>query len=412
MPEETPVESAPVPETDQGSLTPSANSDYSLATRDKLNAWLDDDADDDVSIDEVAEAEGEAGDEDAEVEEIEAEAEVEEVEEAADEFDDESDLETEDDDEDFEAEETEEETEESGPEEEDAEDVEAEEPDEDQPRNFAVVDEEGNPADLPGDFKLRYRADGADREYTLDEVVERAQLGENYNRRSQELAQSQREFEQNKQQWTEQSQAQVNNAWNEFMKTARRFAEDPDFREQFLDEWERISSDPQELQRTIKANQAEQLERELEQYRRREAEEFSRRVWGTVDQIIEEAAQDYPYANSDKVRSRFQAIYQQRGQEALRESVLKDIMREEHEAVADIVQAEKERALAEVTGSVRRQAVKKVVDQHNKQTAKAVKRDKVAKKVPAAPQAPAAKAKKGPKSFEDSRKALQDWADN
>lgn len=412
MSDNTPVESNPATaDGGQGpTLTPSANSDYSLAVRTGLDAWLGDDGDDDDDIDEGAEAgEEEAGEESAEGEEPEAE-----VEEVEDEDEgDASDPEAPEDEEDAEDSDSEEEAEEADPEEEEAaEEAEAEETDDDQPKDYAVVTDDDAPAALPKNVKFRYRADGADREYTLDEVIERAKLGENYNRRSQDLANQGREFEQQKQQWQEGATQQLNTAWNEFVQTARRFAEDPDFREEFLDEWERINSDPKELERTLKAQQAEQLERELAEYKRREAAEFSQRVWGTVDTIIQEAQQDFKYANPERVRARFQALYQTRGQEVLREATLREIMREEHEAVASVVEAERERALAEVNGQVRRQAVKTAVAQQNKQTAKAVKREQVAKKVPATPSRAAAKAEKPPKTFEDSRKKLQSWADD
>lgn len=267
---------------------------------------------------------------------------------------------------------------------------------------------------------LRYRADGQERERPLDEVIRFAQLGENYDRRSRELAQRQRDQEAQYQERLQTLGRQLQEQQAQLAETLRRFAEDEEYREQFLLEWQQLTQNPELLQLHMKAARADELEREQQARAQRELETWNRQVWQTVDAVLaegigtDEAPGPYRYANAEWVRRRFHEAYQQRGQQVLSDAFLRRLMEEEHSAVASVVEAEKRRALelarSEAERAVAEARAAAVVETRNQITDKALDRAKTARRVVTKGNSPQPGKKTGEvKTYSDAKKKLASW---
>lgn len=398
----------PAPADPAAALTPSRNSSYDLARREKLAAWLAD-ADDEPEAEETVEEEAatsDEGEEDSSPQDAEAQA----GEPAA--------LATPDEEGAADGEEAGTATVDAAPTQKEAaaktSGPRKEERSREPKRYTAKVGDEEWEA--PEGLVLRYKADGEERERTLDEVVRYAQLGENYDRRSRELASRQRELEARFAQEREQLHQQYATALNQLLETARRFAEDAEFREQFLEEYERLQSNPEELELRAKAQRAEQYERQLEELRKQQLANWQRQMWQNVDAIIAENAETYPYADAKRVRERWYQAYLRDPSTAASEPFLVNLMREEHEAIARIVEDERQRVEQELTSKYQREIqqakAEAVVQRTNQTTDQALARERVARKVPNATPAPVPKAGARIKTYQDASRALREWAES
>lgn len=268
---------------------------------------------------------------------------------------------------------------------------------------------------VPEDLTFTYKADGAERTRTLDEVIRYAQLGENYDRRSRELAQSQRDLEVEFDTRFRTLNEQYQQAWNDVMELTRRLAEDDDFREEYLEEYHRLKANPEELQIRLRAQKAEQYEQMLNELQRRQHEEWERQVWNTVDQIIGEQLADYdpdtrePLAR--RIRDRFHFEFSRRGSAALKESLLLDLIDEERGFIDRAVEAARRQVESQLGPQVRQARAQAVVETKNNLAERALQREREALAAPRpgpvpTPQRVAPKIEK----LADAKKALEKWA--
>ena len=200
-------------------------------------------------------------------------------------------------------------------------------------RPYRIANADGSAVDLSDDVSFTYKADGAEKTRTLAEVIEFAQKGENYDRRSRELVQNQRSMEERANQWAQEQNLRVQQEKEQFYAQVDRFFRDPAYREQALDEYERIISNPEEIELRRRAEQASEYERQIEVRKAQDVQMWQQNVWGTVDTIIEEAKETYPHANPAEVRRRFAEAFRRDRQQALSEPFLKELIRMEHDRV-------------------------------------------------------------------------------
>lgn len=282
-----------------------------------------------------------------------------------------------------------------------------------EPKPFEVVDANGQPVD--GDLTFTYKADGAERTRSLEEVIKYAQLGENFDRRSRDLAQRQRDLETGARDHAEQLNQQFSEAYNNMVSTIRRFFEDETYREEALDEWYRITSNPEELQLRIAAQEGQRAKQELEQFRQRQHQDFERQVWQTVDQIITEQLSDYDPELRDglagRIKSRFGADFKARGNDVLSENYLVALVSEERSIIDQAVaraRADAERSFAPRVAQAKAEAV---VNQQNQTTDRALQRQKVVRQAPKSTNAPSPQ-RTAPKikSLNEASQRLKDWA--
>lgn len=266
---------------------------------------------------------------------------------------------------------------------------------------------------VPDGLVVTYKADGQDRARPIEEVIKFAQLGENFNRRSQELAEKERQLGSESEKIRTQASQEIQAAWTQFWDTAKKFAEDAEYREEFLDEYTRLKENPEEVQLRIKANRADELEKILEEQKSKSAEDYNRQVWTTVDQII--AAQTsgtgaFPYANPERIKQQFYAAYQQVGTQALSDTYLIGLIQQDHEAIEKIVTAERARALAQTEDAVKRAKAQATVETQNRIVDKSLQREQVAATVVTGGQTAATQKAPQISSARDASKALRDWA--
>jgi hypothetical protein len=284
------------------------------------------------------------------------------------------------------------------------------------PKGFAVFQGEDE-VEVP-DLVLSYKADGAERKRTLDEIVHFAQLGENYDRRSRELAIRQRDVEDAHSQTLSQFQEQMNTAWAEFTGLVQRLHEDEDFREEYLEEYARLQENPEEIQMRLKAQKADEYERQVQANQERQTADWNRQVWSTVDTIIGENLADFDPESRDamasRVRNRFYEEYTRRGGDALRESFLADLVREERSVIDKAVaRARKDVVERELPPAVAKAKAQAVIESKNKTTQQSLDRDRIARMTPQP--GPSAMTTAAPRKFtslHDASRALKDWAES
>lgn len=283
-----------------------------------------------------------------------------------------------------------------------------------EPKPFSVVGPDGQPVDLPDGLTFTYTADGAERTRSLDEVIKYAQLGENFGRRSRELAQRQQELEANARSHADQLNQQFQEAYNSMVSTIRRFFEDEDYREEALNEWYRITSNPEELQLRIAAQEGARARQELERYRAQQQQDFERKVWATVDTILTEQLADYDpelrEGLAQRIKSRYGTDLRTRGTEVLSENYLIALITEERSIIDQAVaraKAEAERAIVPRVAQAKAEAVVKT---QNQVTDRAIQRQKVVRTAPKTTAAPSPQ-RAAPKirSLNDARRALKEW---
>lgn len=267
------------------------------------------------------------------------------------------------------------------------------------------------PVDLPEDLTFRYKADGEVRERTLDELIQFAQKGENFDRRSRALAEESRHLRENARRWyMEQSEA-LAAAQEQFYAQVRMFFEDPEYREEALEEYERLTSNPEEIELRRRAQQADELERRLGEYRKREIREWQRGVWATVDQIINESRAEYPLVDANSVRREFARAFHARGREVMSEPFLKELIRMEHEKVAgplSRVRAESESRIKELE---RRLKELEALNKNNRVANAIAKKSEGAKATPGRHTDSPRKSDR-PRSMREASNALKAWGNS
>lgn len=268
----------------------------------------------------------------------------------------------------------------------------------------------------PDNLTISYRADDRDVSRPIEEVVKLAKLGENFDRRSRNLAEMQRSAEAEIQGRRQRAEQELAAGWQEVWETVRRFAEDAEYREEFLEEFNRLQNNPDEVQLRIKAKRADELEQQLQQQRQVGAAEWNRKVWQTVDSIIAEQVNGpssaYQFANPDRIRQRFHEAFKKQGKAVLNENFVKELIKADHESIASVVTREKEKALAEKDKEIARTKTETAVETRNKIVDQALQREQVARVVPSGTVTPAEKAAPQIKSAREASQRLKDWANS
>jgi hypothetical protein len=282
------------------------------------------------------------------------------------------------------------------------------------PKHFAIRRGEED-FSIPEDVTLTYKAEGTERTRTLDEVIRYAQLGENYDRRSRELAQAQRDQSESYQRLLDEGRQQVQAAWNQVMELTQKLHEDDEFRENYFEEYERLKANPEEIELRRKASLADLYEKQIEQQRQREYEEWNRSVWTTVDTILEEQLADYEpdlRGNlADRVRSRFYQAVSTQGNGVISESYLTSLIREERGVIDLAVERARREAERDLVPVVNRAKVEAAVETRNKITDQSLQRNKEAAIAPTNPAAPV-RAAKQIKTMTEASNALKNWANS
>ncbi len=268
----------------------------------------------------------------------------------------------------------------------------------------------------PAGLTLTYKADGQEVTKPLEEVVNLAKLGENFGRRSRDLAVEKRQFAEQAQESKTAAEQQIAEAWNQVYGTLTKIAEDPEYREQFLEEHARLKNNPAEIELRVKARKAEVLEQQLKQQRQEGAAEWNRKVWATVDEIIKDGTTgekaQFPYADPARVRQRFHEAYSKHGKDALKEDFVTNLIREDHEQIAAVVRTEREKATAILEKEVAKARTQAAVETRNTIVDKSLQREQVARVVPAGTAAAADKAAPPIKSTNEASKRLKEWANS
>lgn len=282
------------------------------------------------------------------------------------------------------------------------------------PKSYSVKDGEEE-FDVPETVQITYRADGHERTRPLDEVIKFAQMGENFDRRSTELAQDRRDSEETFKQRYEQLEGQYRQAQHQLMQTVQRLGTDPDYRQEFIDEFERLSSDPEELQLRLKAQRAAELERWVQERMSQDQQAYSQRIWNTVNSLIHAGLKDYSEdlreRTAERVRDRFHKKYQAEGKAAISDRVVRGLVAEERSVIDAAVEAARRDALKDIEPQIQRARLEATVETKNKITDQAIKQDKVGRAAPKpSAGAPAAERKTKVTSVKDVSKALKEWA--
>jgi hypothetical protein len=282
------------------------------------------------------------------------------------------------------------------------------------PKHYAVRHGEEE-VGIPEGVTFTYKADGAERTRTLDEVIQYAQLGENFDRRSRDLAQTQRQMEDSYRQAIEHGQKELQDSWNQFMELTQKLHEDDEFREEYFEEYERLKNNPDELELRRKAKLAEQYEQQINADRQRQYEEWNRNVWTTVDTILGEQLADYEdniRGNlSDRVRSRFHQAVSQYGNTVITEAYLTNLIREERSIIDTAVQRARQQVEQDVLPRVERARVEAVTQTKNRLTELSLQRNKEAIATPAMTATPVRQAKPI-STMGEAAKALNRWAES
>jgi hypothetical protein len=279
------------------------------------------------------------------------------------------------------------------------------------PEGYAA-EAEGGEWIPPEDLKIKYRADGEDLELSLDEVIQDAKKGRNYDRRSGELAQERRELQSNYREVIEQARGRIAQAEQNFHAQVKRFFEDPQYRDQALKEYRRLTENPEELEIRQKAQRADQLEKQIQERQAQDQKQWQQKVWSTVDSIIDEAKEHFPYADPNEVRKEFAQAYRRHGKRALTDRVVKTIIERNNERVATAVNSERsqlEEKLAEERRKREELEARLKANKENKRVEESVRRSKEAKVAEPTGEPPAGTAKKKPKSLSAARNALKEW---
>ena len=274
---------------------------------------------------------------------------------------------------------------------------------------------------VPEGLTLTYKADGQEVSRPIEDVIKFAQLGENYDRRSRDLAHQQRNLKTQFESVYTDLTTRYQQAEAELIQTARRLAEDDEFREQYLDEFERLRSNPEELQIRLAAEQGQRAMAELAEIRKQQQNAYQSRVWATVDEIIaegigtEQQPGRFQFADPDLVRRRFHEEYSRDAATALSEPFLNSLLAQDHERIARHVDSARRDTLGRATKVVQQEVSKAradaVSEAKNTQTTKALDRAQQAKKVvTSAPGATPSNGKRRIETIADSTKALKSWA--
>lgn len=292
----------------------------------------------------------------------------------------------------------------------------AEEPAPEQPKHYAA-EVDGEEVSLSDDLMLSYKADGRDIKLPIGEVVRRAQLGENYDRRSRDLAMRQKQQEQQYAASAQQLQGWRAQAEQQLLDTTRRLLEDDAYLEELRDEYYQLTSNPQQLELLQQAMEGRQAKAELDQIRVAQQQQFSQQVWQTVDQIINEgigteaAPGSYRFADANEVRNRFAQAFQTLPRDqVMNDTFVQNLLAQEHEKIARVVESETRRALGSAAHETKKAVAKAVAQTTNQITDKALRRSKEAARVVTRPSAPAPQTPAKPKSYADASKKLREWA--